>query len=135
MTLYLNDIHALTKSFGLVEDGHCYMGKLDGKKEKSIGVYNIKRNIPYKTALGGDENQSYRTKQASFLVHWNKSPSETEQAAEALFERLKGVRNVTINEKKILFAMMMVDEPVDVGTDDAGIYEMVIEVQFYYEKG
>ena len=46
MTLYLEDIHALVKSFGLVEDGHCYMGKMDAKQQKSIGVYHLMRNSP-----------------------------------------------------------------------------------------
>lgn len=34
MTLCLEDVHALVRSFGLVEDGHCYMGKLDAKREE-----------------------------------------------------------------------------------------------------
>jgi len=29
---------------------------------------------------------------------------------------------------------MLVPEPQDVGTDDNGIYEMVIETEFYTEK-
>ncbi len=134
MTLYLEDIHALVKSFGLVEDGHCYMGKLDAKKEKSIGIYNLKRASPYKTAIGGKQEQSYGVKQVSLLIHWDKSPRDTEKAAVALFERLEDVRDVTVNGKRILFTMMLTGEPVDVGADDAGIYEMVIETAFYHER-
>lgn len=135
MTLYLEDVHALVKSFGLVEDGHCYMGKLDAKKENSIGVYNLKRASPYRAAIGGKERQSYGVKQASFLVHWNKSPRDVERAATELFRRLEGVRNATVNGKRVLFAAMLTDGPVDVGTDDAGVYEMAIEAEFYYERG
>lgn len=135
MTLYLGDIHALVRSFGLVEDGHCYMGKLDAKKEKSIGVYNLKRASPYRTAIGGRENRSYGVKQVSILVHWDRSPRDTEKAASALFERLEGVRDVNVNGKRILFTTILTGEPVDVGTDDGGIYEMVIEARFYYERG
>lgn len=29
---------------------------------------------------------------------------------------------------------MFISEPIDVGTDDKGIYEQVIEVKFYYER-
>ena len=47
---------------------------------------------------------------------------------------LKNIKNVTVNGKKVLFAMMRTAEPIDVGTDDAGIYEMVIEAEFYYER-
>ena len=135
MTLYLEDVHALVKSFGLVEDGHCYMGKLDAKREKSIGIYNLKRASPYETAIGGRQEHSYDVKHVSFLIHWGRSPRDTERAAVALFERLEDVKDVTVNGKRILFTMMLTGEPVDVGTDDAGIYEMVIEAGFYYERG
>lgn len=134
MTLYLEDIQALVKSFGLVEDGHCYIGKLNAKKEESIGVYNLKRASPYGTAIGGRENRSYGVKQVSLLVHWDRSPRDTERAASELFERLEGVRDVTVNGKRILFTTMLTGEPVDVGTDEAGIYEMVIETAFYHER-
>ena len=46
---------------------------------------------------------------------------------------LKDLRCVTVNGKKILFTDMQMEEPVDVGTDDNGIYEMVIEADIYYE--
>ena len=134
MTLYLEDVHVLVKSFGLVEDGHCYMGKLDAKQQKSIGVYHLKRSSPHQTAIGGEKNRSYGIKQISFLVHWNRSPGETEKAAVELSGHLKNIKNVTVNGKKVLFAMMRTAEPIDVGTDDAGIYEMVIEAEFYYER-
>ena len=134
MTLYLEDVHALIKSFGLVEEGHCYMGKLDAKKEKSIGIYNLKRASPYGTAIGGRQERSYDVKQVSFLVHWDRSLRDTEKAAVALFDKLEDVRDVTVNGKRILFTMMLTGEPVDVGTDDAGIYEMVIETAFYHER-
>lgn len=29
---------------------------------------------------------------------------------------------------------LLTPEPVDVGTDDKGVYEQVIEVKFYYER-
>lgn len=135
MTLHLEDVHALVKSFGLVEDGRCYMGKLDAKMERSVGVYNLNRVSPYRTAIGGEKNRSYGVKRVSFLVHWDKSPRNAEKAALELFTRLEGTRNAVVNGKKILFAAMLTDAPVDVGTDDEGIYEMVIETEFYYERG
>ncbi len=135
MTLYLEDIHALVKSSGLVEEGHCYMGKLDAKRERSVGVYHLKRSGPYKTAIGGEKEQSYGIKRISFLVHWDRSPGNTEKAAAQLSGWLKDIKNVTVNGKRVLFTLMLTDEPIDVGTDGAGIYEMVIETEFYYEKG
>lgn len=134
MSLYLEDVLDFIESFDLVEEGHIYMGKLDAKKEKSIGIYHLKQNGGYKSAIGGMENRSYATKSISFLVHWNKSPRDTENAAIALFERLEGVRDAIVNDNKIYFIRPLTNEPVDVGTDEAGIYEMVIETEFFYKK-
>ena len=114
---------------------YVYMGKLDAKKEKAIGVYNSKHNHPYRTALGGAELQSYGMKYVTFLVHWNKSLRDTESAANSLFDALRQAGEVTINDVHIKFIQPLTDGPIDVGTDDAGIYEMVIEVAVIYEKG
>ena len=114
---------------------HVYMGKLDAKKEKSIGVYNSKHEHPYKTAIGGPELESYGTKYVTLLVHWNKSPRDTEKAANDLFDTIRQAREVTVNNMLIKFIQPLTDDPVDVSTDDAGIYEMVIEAAVIYRKG
>lgn len=120
---------------GLKISAHVYMGKLDAKKEKSIGVYNSKHEHPYKTAIGGPELESYGTKYVTLLVHWNKSPRDTEKAAKALFDTIRQAREVTINNMLIKFIQPLTDEPIDVGTDDVGIYEMVIDAAVIYRKG
>ena len=67
------------------------------------------------------------------LVHWNKSPRDTERTATELFEKLRTARDVNVNDETIKFFQPLY--PVqDVGTDDAGIYEMVIEGAFIFEK-
>lgn len=113
---------------------YTYMGMLDSKKEKSFGVYNSKHGGTYKTAIGGSDLQSYAMKYVSLLIHWNKSPRETERAAVSLFEKLETVRDVTINDVKIKFIQLLCNEPISVDTDDDGIYEMVIEAAVVYEK-
>lgn len=77
--------------------------------------------------------QSYGTKYVTFLVHWNKSPRDTEKAASALFDAVRGAREVIVNNAKIKFIQPLY-ELQDVGTDDAGIYEMVLEAAVIYEK-
>lgn len=111
-----------------------YMGKLDSKQEKSIGVYSSKHTQAYGTAIGGSELESYGTKYVTILVHWNQSPRDTEKAACELFEILRRADEVTINNETIKFIQPLIDGPVDVGTDDAGIYEMVIELAVIYER-
>ena len=128
----LSDIRDYIASLKISE--HVYMSKMDSKKEKSIGVYNSKHSQSYQTAIGGHELKSYGMKYVTFLVHWNKSPRETEDAAMGLFSMLEEVRDVTINHVKVKFIQLLNNEPVDVGTDADGVYEMVIEAVMIYER-
>lgn len=129
--MMLSDARDYIASLGLAE--HVYMGKMPDKQERSIGVYNSKHSHAYKTAIGGPALESYGTKYVTLLVHWNKSPRDTEKAATALFGAVREAREATINEATIKFIQPLY-EPQDVGTDDAGIYEMVIEVAFIFAK-
>lgn len=110
------------------------MGSLPDKQEKSIGVYNSKHQQEYKTALGGPQLASYGTKYVSLLIHWNNSPRLSEKAAMTVFEAVETARNVTVNDELIKFIQPLY-EPQDVGKDDAGICEWVIEMAVIYEKG
>lgn len=128
----LADVRDYIASLNLAD--HVYMGKLPDKEEKSIGVYNSKRQYLYHTAIGGPDQEGYGQKYVTFLVHWNKSPRDTEKATTDLFEVLRRVRDAEINKETIKFIQPLY-EPQDVGTDDSGIYEMVIEAAVIYEKG
>ncbi|RHQ94289.1 hypothetical protein DWX83_00550 [Ruminococcus sp. AF21-42] len=128
----LADVRDYIASLNLAD--HVYMGKLPDKEEKSIGVYNSKHQYPYHTAIGGPDQEGYGQKYVTFLVHWNKSPRDTEKATTDMFEVLRRVRDAEINKETIKFIQPLY-EPQDVGTDDSGIYEMVIEAAVIYEKG
>ncbi len=132
--LGIGDVRDYIAGLGIADNNNVYCGKLDNKKDKSIGVYNLNRQRPPQTAVGGLNNSSYRVKSVSILIHWNTSVRDTEKAAEQLYNMLKDTSNKIINDTKILFTKMQVDEPVDVGTDDKGIFEMVIELDIYYER-
>lgn len=129
--MMLSDVRDFAASLGIAE--HVYMGKLDGKQNKAIGVYNSKHTHQHKTAIGGVAMQSCGTKYVTFLIHWNKSPRDTEKAAMDLFDAVREVRELTVNNVKIKFIQPLY-ELQDVGTDDAGIYEMVLEAAVIYEK-
>ena len=110
-----------------------YMGKLPDKSERSIGVYNSKHQYPYHGTLGGPNQQGYGIKHITLLVHWNKSPRDTEKVATALFDAINVVRDAKINETTIKFIQTPYDLQ-EIGTDDAGVYEYVIEAAVIYEK-
>ena len=126
----LANIRDFLKRFDLFE--HYYIGKLDNKQDKSLGIYSFKRNEPTVTAIGGDS--SYDIKGVSLLIHYNNNADETEIAALRLFEKLRTVKDVTIGNTQIYMIQLLMPEPVDVGTDDKGVYERVIEMKIYYER-
>lgn len=113
---------------------HYYMGTLDSKKDKSLGVYNLKREDKPIIALGGLECTSYNVKRISLLIHWNNASDETENKAIELFEKLLTARPIKIGQYSINFIGMLTNGPIDVGRDDKGICEYVIEFEIYYKR-
>lgn len=134
MMLALYDIRQYISSLGIAADDNVYIGKLDSKKQKSIGVYSRGTSGPANIAIGGLECTTYDTKPVSLLVHWNKSKDETEKTAFELFEKLRSVTSLTIGDIPINYLRLMVPEPQDVGTDDDGVYEYVIWLDFIYQR-
>ena len=132
--LGIGDVRDYIAGLGIADNNNVYCGKLDNKKDKSIGVYNLNRQRPLQTAVGGLNNSSYRIKSVSILVHWNKSVRDTEETSEQLYNMLRDTNNKIINDTRLLFTKMQVDGPVDVGTDDKGTFESVIELDIYYER-
>ena len=112
-----------------------YIGKLDSKKDKSVGVYQLKNHNEYTRAIGEESNDSIKRKGISVLVHWNKNAADTEKAAQAIFEFIKNTKPKTIiGGNEISFMQMLNNEPIDVSTDESGIYERVIEFIVYYKN-
>ncbi len=132
--LTLKEIRDYIASLGIVSKDYAYIGKLDNKKQKSIGVYSRSGSGPPGIALGGPDCSTYDTKRVSLLIHWTKSKDEAERAACALFEKLRNVSSLNIGDTHIDYLRLMVPEPQDVGTDDDGVYEYVIWLDFLYER-
>lgn len=128
--IYLSDIRDWLKT--LISADYYYIGKLDGKKDRSIGVYQRKNPAPPIIAIG--QPSSYEIKPISILIHWNKNANETEQTSCELYRQLRAVSSLTLNNTHVYFIALFQSEPVDVGTDDNGIYERVIEFDVYYER-
>lgn len=132
--LTINDIRSHIASLGIAEDGNVYIGKMDNKKQKSIGVYSRLTSGMPGIALGGLDCTTFDVKSVSILVHWSRDKGETEAAAYGLFEKLRGVTSLSIGGTHINYLRLMVPEPQDVGTDDNGVYEYVIWMDFIYER-
>ena len=115
---------------------HIYANRLDNKKEKSLGVYHG-RDYSGRTvmAIGGLQNSSYDMMPVSLLLHWNRSYTETEAAAKALWDAIVEVRHADIpGDQHIQYLQMTVPKPVYVATDANGIHEFVINFNLYYRR-
>lgn len=130
----LKEIRQYISDLGIVVDSNVYIGKLDNKQEKSIGVYNRKVDGAAQIALGGLSCTSYGTRPISLLIHWNKSVSESEEAAFALYEKLLNESSLVMGDTEVGFLILQVPQPVDIGTDDNGVYEYVIWLDFVYQR-
>lgn len=128
----LSDVRDWLKTFGVGQSFS--IGKIDNKKEKSIGVYQRKGGSTPRMALGGLAQTGYDIKSVSVLIHWNKNAKETEEAAGELFEKLRNARDIAIGGVSIFMLSLEVAEPQDVGTDDGGVYEQVIWFDLYVER-
>lgn len=131
--MLLDDVLEWIKSLDIQFDNY-YIGVLDSKKQMSLGVYNLKRATLPIIALGGLKNTSYNIKRISLLIHWNKASDESESKATELFEILMKAKPKKIGIYDINFIGMLTNGPVDVGRDDNGICEYVIEFEIYYKK-
>lgn len=129
----LKDIRDYIESLEIAEKDHVYMGLLGDKPENTIGVYNSKHQYDSHKALGGPELEGYGEKYVTILVHWNKSPDDTEKAAMSLYETLRRARNISTENGTIYFFQLLYD-PQDIGVDDGKICEWVIEAAVIFEK-
>lgn len=110
--LLLTDVKDYLKTLGIAE--HYYVGRLDNKKEKSMGVYQRGQNGQI-MAIGGPINKKYGVKSVSILLHWNKNARETEEHALFVLEQLTNIKQITMGNTKAYYAMPRTEEPVDVG--------------------
>lgn len=132
--LSLKEIRQYISGLGITTDDRVYIGKMDNKKDHSIGVYNRRAEDPPVTALGGREYSTYDIKRISLLMHWDRDILRAERAAYELYEKLLNESSIIMGDIPIRFIILRVPEPVDVGTDEKGIYEYVIWLDIIYQK-
>lgn len=109
-----------------------YCGMLNAKKEKSFGVYQLKESRARTVAIGG--NTKTEVKGISILVHWTSSTRETENIAAELYKNLAEATDISVGGEKVNYIQLLHNEPIDVGMDENGVCERVIEFVLYYER-
>ena len=113
---------------------HYYCGMLNDKKDKSFGIYQLKDQRSRDISLGGMTNTKTAVKGISILVHWTQSTRETEDIAAALYDTLATAQNIVIGGEQVNYIQLLHNESIDVGADENGICERVIEFIIHYER-
>ena len=130
--MMLNNVKEFISSLGISEN--VFVGPIVNKAKESVGVYNCKQALPYEEALSGCEKAEYGIKCMTILVHWNKSFEDTKIESMKLLQMLCVTNDIEINGTMISSFIPLVETPIDVGTDEEGICETVLEVAVIYKK-
>lgn len=99
------------------------IGKIDNNKEKAICFYNSKRTLAPIRAIN---DNTYKYKPITILLRYTKNQDTAEQMADKVYEFFND-RYFTIDEKQII-SRHIYSEPVNLGTDDNGVYEYSVEI-------
>ncbi len=104
-------------------------GKIDNNKQKAICFYNSDSGIGYSGTIGGESNKTTDIKPITILLRYTKNQNDAEIMAQKIYDFFKG-KSFFIDGKRI-FTTMMYSGPLSWGTDDNGVYEYSIDVNFY----
>ena len=128
----LSDVVSWVKANTPVGDG-ISAGRINGNKDRYIGVYNRRTTGKQRICIGGATNTQYQRKDISILVHWTTSPTAAEAKAQKIYKLLYGRSGIVMGKT----AVISVDPgaaPVPVGADERGIAEYVIEATIWHER-
>ena len=108
------------------------ISKIDNNSEKAVCFYNSKL-VPAKiSSVGGKKNKTYELKPVTILLRWGKNADAAEVKAKEVFNFFDE-RTFNIDGKRV-FVISRYEGPIDLGTDDKGVYEYSFEFDFYSQK-
>lgn len=128
----LADIRDYLKTVALT-DATWTIGRFEAEKTNRVCVYQRPEYSPATVALSGSESTKTLVKYVQVLVHWNKNHKETELAALSLYNALRYNPRPTIGGRKVSYLDLQLPEPVDLGSDENGIFERVLWLDIYFE--
>ena len=109
-----------------------YAGFLDGNLSKAIGVYNSKRSKKQHICIGGKAFTKTLYKDITILLHWTDNPTQAEEQAHFMADKLADIRSYKHEGFRIQF--IQADNPIWIGRDEKGICEYVINANIIYER-
>jgi len=107
------------------------IGKIDNNQEKAIAIYTNRRQLD---SLSKYKNlQSYGILPITFLLRWTKNYNTAETKANDIYELLD-CSFFFIDDYRCNINCLY-DGPIDLGSDENGVYKFSIELNLLYRKG
>lgn len=108
-----------------------YIGKMDENQDKAITIYTNRR----KTDKISDfkKLQSYGILPITLLLRWTKNYNLAETKANNIYELLD-CSSFFIDDYRCNIDCLY-DGPIDLGSDENGVYKFSIELNLLYRKG
>lgn len=107
------------------------IGKIDNNQEKAIAIYTNRRQLD---SLSKFKNlQSYGILPITLLLRWTKNYNTAETKANDIYELLDCSSFFIDNYRCNINCLY--DGPIDLGSDENGVYKFSIELNLLYRKG
>lgn len=108
-----------------------YIGKMDENQEKAIAIYSNRRQLESLSKF--KDLQSYGILPITLLLRWTKNYNTAETKADDIYELLD-CSSFFIDDYKCNINCLY-DGPIDLGSDENGVYKFSIELNLLYRKG
>ena len=108
-----------------------YIGKMDENQEKAISLYSNRRNLEKLSEF--KKLQSYGILPITLLLRWTKNYNIAETKANDIYELLD-CSSFFIDDYRCNINCLY-DGPIDLGSDENGVYKFSIEFNLLYRKG
>ncbi|MBP3328727.1 MAG: hypothetical protein J6L91_07455 [Clostridia bacterium] len=126
--MFLSELKDFFKtSFGWTEG--ISIGKIDNNLKRAICFYNSRHGVPKTGTIGGKQNRSYELKPVTILLRWDNNADAAERKAKEIYDFFDE-KEFHLNGKRV-FCISRYEGPIDLGTDDRGIYEFSFEFDIY----
>lgn len=108
------------------------VGRIDKNSDRAVCFYHSKHPAPKQSALGGKENKSFERLPVTVLLRFTNSPVKAAEKAQELYDFFD--EKTFVIENKRVFVISRYDFPIDLGSDDNGVCEYSLEIDFYINK-
>ena len=108
------------------------VGKIDKNQDQAVCFYHSKVSRPKINTVGGKGNRSYTLKPMSILLRFGKNYEAAAEKAREIYDFFDEKTYDLKNER--VFIISPYDGPIDLGTDDQGVYENSLEFDLYITK-